>query len=58
MSETPPEVHKRVFREAIENIREYSEFPYVAFTEHLSALVSPLSPSPLHPDLDLMSTGI
>ena len=39
MDRTPREVHDRIYREAIGYIREFSEFPYIAYTEHLSALV-------------------
>lgn len=41
MQETPREARKRVYREATKRIREYSAFPYVAYTEHLSTVASP-----------------
>jgi len=46
MVETPREVHNRIVREAIEHIHEFSQFHYVAYTEHLSSEVVPFA---LHP---------
>lgn len=40
MQQTPREVHDRIYREALQYIKQHSKFPYVAYTEHLSAVVS------------------
>ena len=45
MQVTPSEVHHRIYSEVIENIQSYSRFPYIPYTEHLSALVSPSFPA-------------
>ncbi len=41
MSETDHKVHDRVNYEAIAYIREFSQFPYIAYTEHIAALARP-----------------
>ncbi|RSH91112.1 hypothetical protein EHS25_010288 [Saitozyma podzolica] len=38
MQQTPREVHDRIYREALQYIKQHSKFPYVAYTEHLSAV--------------------
>jgi hypothetical protein len=43
MQQTPREVHDRIYREALQYIKQHSKFPYVAYTEHLSAVVSEIS---------------
>jgi hypothetical protein len=43
MQQTPREVHDRIYREALQYIKQHSKFPYVAYTEHLSAVVSQTS---------------